>query len=569
MQIPTTNPETVVSQQMSSQQPPLSQVEHMRTIVHHLRIAADQVSDGILILEPGPVEAPGPRIVYVNKALCRLTGRKMEELLGHSLGLLYEPDKLVNILTRLPAVAEDGRLFHTIAGLNRADGSCAAVRWTVRAVNDRYGRTLNYTITVREEVAAPEAAWAMAPGAAVARRDPVADSSGSSCEMIDKCRMESLAIVAGGMAHDFNNLLQTMMGRFDLIRPELEGNPQLLEHFSEVESAARSARGLTSHLLAFAKGGDREHKLADLCDIICKSKTLACIGSSVDCEMEFDEDVRPALVDETQITQVVSNLIINARQAMNNTGIIRVRAENTRVTANARLDVPEGDYVRISVEDRGCGIPQENLDNIFNAFFTTKKEGTGLGLAVTRAIVRSHGGDITVRSQVNVGTEFEVYLPAKEWPDEAPVEIPRGTRSSSGFNPASGNRSRGNVLVIDDIDGVRNVACALIRSLGFEANSAASGEEGVRLYRDAMLEHDPYAVVLLDMTLPGGISGDETMQELRRMDPEARIIASSGALERDMPVQFSSCGYTGVLPKPYSSQELKEALCDAIHASPV
>ena len=553
-------------------QHPLSEIQQLKAVNHHLRIAADQVSEGIMILEPEPTVGTGPRIVYVNKALCKITRRPMEELLGHSLSLLFDADKLSGFLTRLPAVAEAGRMFHTIAGLNCADGSNDDFRWTVKAVNDRYGRTLNYTVTLRREIV-PE----ILPIEAVAEEQtPGSDAAAASAAsaeddagIIEKSRLESLAIVAGGMAHDFNNLLQTMMGRFDLIRPEIKGNHKLETHLREIEDAAKSARGLTTHLLAFAKGGDRQRKLADVCDVVCKAKTLACIGSSVNCDVEFDGEVHPAMIDETQVTQVVRNLIINGRQAMNNTGIIKLRAENVWVSSDTDVNAPEGQYVKITVADRGCGIPPENLANIFNAFFTTKKEGTGLGLVVTRAIVRSHGGDITVRSQVNVGTEFSVYLPASEWPDVEPQNVEEKYLDNRISLPGYPETVTGKVLVIDDQPGVRSVACALIQSLGFEAASAPSGEEGVRMYREALLENDPFSVVLLDMTLPGGISGDETMLELRRIDPVARIIASSGALEHDEQIDLCAGGYTGALPKPYSSEELKESLYEALEALPM
>ncbi|MGK0187795.1 MAG: signal transduction histidine kinase/CheY-like chemotaxis protein [Verrucomicrobiales bacterium] len=558
--------DTAVSQPTSSK-PSLTELQHVKAVNHHLRIAADQVTEGIMILEPEPIFGSGPRIVYVNRALCRLTKRSMEELLGHSLALLFDPEKLANFLTRLPAVAEDGRKFHTIASLNCADGSKDEYRWTVRAVNDRFGRTLNYTVTLRREIA-PEIFTVTASPQCDAQ-EIVHETADTPDEMIDKSRLDSLAVVAGGMAHDFNNLLQTMMGRFDLIRPGIKGNKTLETHFKEIEDAAKSARGLTTHLLAFAKGGDRERKLADVCDIICKAKTLSCIGSSVECDIEFDGEVHPAMVDDTQITQVLNNLIINGRQAMNNAGKIRVCAENIWISSDTDVDAPEGEYIRITVADRGCGIPQEDLENIFNPFFTTKKDGTGLGLVVTRAIVRSHGGDITVRSQVNVGTQFSVYLPASQWPEteleNAESELCDEALSVKRY---SGTVS-GKILVIDDQEGVRSVASALIQSLGFEAVAAPSGEEGIRLYRDALMEHENFNAVLLDMTLPGGISGDETMVELRRIDPEARIIASSGALEQDAEIDFSAGGYTGVLPKPYTSEELKESLYDAIVALPI
>ena len=536
----------------------LTQLEQIKTVNHHLRIAADQVTDGIMILEAGPVDLPGPRIVYVNRALCRFTGLKMEELLGHSLSLLFDTTKLPGFLARLPAVAAAGRSFHIDAPLICADGKGREVRWMVRAVNDRHGHTLNYTVTVRPN-AESDGDVNGDVGEPVKETVP-ADPN----EMIEKCRLESLAIVAGGMAHDFNNMLMMMMGCFDLMRQDIKNGTRLHKHFSELESAAKSARGLTNQLLAFARGGERERKPTDLCDVVCKASTLATFGSAVRCEAEFLTEVRPSIVDETQITQVMSNLIINARQAMENSGIVTIIVEEASLDADSGVDVEPGDYVKIVVRDRGCGIAQEDLKNIFHAFYTTKEEGTGLGLAVTHAIVRAHGGDIAVRSRVNVGTEFTVYLPASEWESSEDEEAAAVAEfvSVDEAKPAT----TGSVLVVDDQEGVRSVAAALIAGLGYEVESAPSGEEAVRLYLRAFHEGEPFSIVLLDMTLPGGMSGEETMNELRRHDPLCRIVASSGYFDDDFLDELQDKGYLGILPKPYTSEQLSDALYDALTA---
>ena len=514
-----------------------------------------------MILEPAPIANPGPRIVFVNRSLLKFTNNRKEEVLGHSLSLLFDPERLDGFLSRLPLVSEEGRLFHTDANIRSADGTLKTCRWTVRAVNDNYGRTLNYIVTIQpavlqNELQPPNLQLNETSGSAKTELLP-SDPE----ELIEKCRLESLALVAGGMAHDFNNLLQTMIGRFDLMRPEISRGTKMAQHFAEIEEATRSARSLTTHLLAFARGGDRERKLTDICELICKAKTLACIGSSLDCQIEFDGDVRPARVDDTEITQVISNLIINGRQAMNNTGILRVRAENVTLHPSSRIDAQPGDYIKISVVDRGCGIPKENLKNIFDPFFTTKANGTGLGLAVTRAIVRAHNGDIIVTSQINVGTTFEVYLPASEWSTEDAEDIALAeTDAAMPVGPPSLDQSiSGSVLVIDDQKTVRSVACALIENIdGFNSTPAASGEEGIRKYREALHSQKPFTAVLLDKNLPGGMSGEETMQELRRLDPEARIIASSGDPE------CPAVGYSGALPKPYTFEEMKATLIQIV-----
>lgn len=285
---------------------------------------------------------------------------------------------------------------------------------------------------------------------------------------------------------------------------------------------------------------------------------LATTGANVRCDVVLESDLTSVEMNATQILNVFNNLLINARQAMPEGGVVQTSAGIAVIDGHSEVfGLMPGRYVEVTVRDRGCGIAEEDLENIFLAFFSTKgKAGTGLGLATCRSIVREHGGEITVKSKVEVGTEFRVYLPVCGV-DEVAVE-------ESGERLAV-MKGEGCVLVVDDQDSIRTVAAAIIEKLGYEAMSARSGEEAVEIYQDRMREGRVISAVLLDMTLPGGMSGMDTLEELLGVDPDVRTIASSGYFDDDALASYRERGYVGVLPKPYTVERLSKSVHDAIH----
>ena len=277
-------------------------------------------------------------------------------------------------------------------------------------------------------------------------------------------------------------------------------------------------------------------------------------GSNVKCEYSIPKDLRQVEADEGQIGQVVHNLVINAKQAMPEGGVVRVGAENVSPGELETLPLKPGRYVKIFVTDRGIGIPARHLDKIFDPFFTTKQKGSGLGLTSAFTIVRNHEGHLQVDSEVGAGTTVRVYLPASD------------ERTSSGEKtrgrPLQG---RGRVLLVDDEEIIRASVSEALTRLGYDVKLAADGAEGVRMYEEAMKRGHALDVVLLDLTIPGGMGGKDAVRELLRIDPNAKVIASSGYSNDPVMADYRAYGFREVIVKPYRIDDLGEVLHKVIN----
>jgi PAS domain S-box-containing protein len=519
------------------------QVHHLSTVNRHLRVLVDQIAEGALIVETLPVSGQGPQIVFVNRGLCRLTGQRPEDLLGQPLARVFDASRLGEVLALLPRVAQAGRAAMTRALLMTADGGRRACRWTVSAVRDSEDRLLNFIITVADESAAA------AP--AIHRHDEPDEDL-----LHQLARLENLEVIASGIAHDFRNQLTAVMLNISNAGAQSRGTEAHREFLERASASARQAKELADQLMEFARGGTPVTGLTDLGNLLSECASLTLSGSNCRHQLEVARDLWPARVDKTRIKQVVNNLLINACQAMPDGGHVQASARNLTLEPNNTAGLAPGPYVALSVHDRGVGIPAEVLPNIFKRNFTTKHTGNGLGLASSWHIVRSHEGVITVASTPGMGTEFTVYLPAcpaekVDPPSPAPV---------SEAPPTAGY---GSVLIVDDQHVVRAAVKASVEALGYEADEAATGEEAIDRYRRRFHEGRPFHLVLMDLTLPGGHSGDDAMREIRLLDPLARVIASSGAIENGTQGELLRLGYVRALPKPFDLQKLSTTLSEA------
>jgi len=276
-------------------------------------------------------------------------------------------------------------------------------------------------------------------------------------------------------------------------------------------------------------------------------------GSNVRAELEVEPDLPAVEADEGQIHQVVSNLVLNAQQAMPRGGVVQVRAEAVLLGERSGLPLSPGSYVRVAVADPGVGIPREHLAKIFDPYFTTKQTGSGLGLPTAYAIVRRHGGHLEVRSELGRGSTFTVYLPASEQAGD-----PISARESA--EP----KGSGRVLVMDDEQMLRDFLAEMLPELGYEAAFAADGAEAVESYRRALEEGRPFDCVLLDLTVPGGMGGRETLERLRELDPQVRAVASSGYAFEPAGTDLLGHGFVAAMPKPYRPGDLARVLRQAI-----
>lgn len=381
-------------------------------------------------------------------------------------------------------------------------------------------------------------------GGIVIFRDPK-EMSLTPDELVKSNRMESLGLLASGVAHDFNNLLTSIVGGISLAREVREWG--LLENS---EKACLSAKNLTYQLLTFARTRSSERKPAHIKNLINDCVRLASSGSRVKPDVRLSEDLHPVSIDPVRISQVFQNLIINAIQEMDtHSGELVISGKNVSVATGEFRDLDPGDYVRIDFADNGNGIPEENLGRIFNPFFSTKKTGTGLGLSTVASIVRDHKGRIEVESEVGVGTTFSVYLPKSAAPVEA--EARRVPTLKIGT---------GRILFMDDDEEIVALAEGMLKRLEYEFDIAKNGEEAITLYRRYMKLQRPYDAVILDLTIIGGMGGEETFEELRKLDPNVRAIVSSGYNTDDSNEYYLNKGFYGVLAKPYRSTEMGKLL---------
>lgn len=376
--------------------------------------------------------------------------------------------------------------------------------------------------------------------------------------------LEQLGLLAGGIAHDFNNLLTAIIGNISLASLLLPANSEMISRLSDAKNASMRARDLAQQLLTFARGGAPIKKTASIGKLIQDTVSFSLRGSHSRSEFNICADLWPGEIDSGQISQVVANLAVNADQAMPSGGTLHVSCENFVYSGNSTESIPDlvpGEYIRISIRDEGVGIEEHYLKRIFDPYFTTKPKGNGLGLATTYSIIKNHNGLVTVESEMHVGTTFTIYLPAIAQEQAAVVETRR-----TASTPITGT---GRVLVVDDEEVIRALVEFTLTHLGYEVCTSESALAGIQCYREHLEQGKRFDLVILDLTLPGGMGGKEALKKLIELDPTVNAIVSSGyAMDATMS-RYQDFGFRGVIAKPYEASELGKIVHDTIEASHV
>lgn len=370
-------------------------------------------------------------------------------------------------------------------------------------------------------------------------------------------RLESVGILAGGIAHDFNNILTIILGNISLTKNQLSPTDKIAERLSQAEKACLQAQNLTQQLLTFSIGGSPVKKIFPIADLVEQTVGFALRGSNVGCDFIIPKDIWAVEADEGQINQVINNLVINAIQAMPQGGVIHVGCENVTIEAERAENgvlLKKGRYVRISLKDKGIGIPPEYLSQIFDPFFTTKQKGNGLGLSTSYSIIQKHEGCMTVESEMGMGTTFHVYLPASSISAKSDEE---GKRLSL--------EGQGKILIMDDEEFILNISGEMLREMGYEVGYAKDGQEAIATYKEAMESGTPFDAVIMDLTIPGRMGGMETIQKLKEIHPEIRAVVSSGYSGDPIMAEYDRFGFSGVLAKPYRCNELSNVMNEVIH----
>ncbi|MBN1496856.1 MAG: PAS domain S-box protein [Spirochaetes bacterium] len=372
-------------------------------------------------------------------------------------------------------------------------------------------------------------------------------------ELLRTSKIESLGVFAGGIAHDFNNLLTAIMGNISIAKLDLPRNSKNRDILNEAEKASERAKDLTMQLLTFSKGGAPIKKIASIRDLLVDTVEFVLRGSQIKTTFSIPEKLWNAEIDVGQISQVIHNLALNAREAMPGGGLVSVAAENRTISAKDNLPIESGKFISIRISDTGYGIPKKHLHKIFDPFFTTKDKGTGLGLSVTYSIIKKHSGHIAVESTERHGTAFTILLPATE----ENIAVVADRTNAPPLNT-------GRVLIMDDEEMVLVVGQKILNRLGFATETAHDGKEAIELYRRAKLSGKKFDFVIMDLTVPGGMGGKEAIKMLKEFDPEIKAIVSSGYSNDPVMASYRDYGFSGVVAKPYTVDDL-QAVITGLH----
>ena len=368
-------------------------------------------------------------------------------------------------------------------------------------------------------------------------------------ERIKLAKLESVGILAGGIAHDFNNILTSILGNISLSKLEVPAESDIEKFLEESEKSCLRARDLTNQLLTFSRGGTPIKRVTSVGKLIVDTASFALRGNAVNVEYDIDEDLWAVEIDEGQISQVIHNIVINAIQATDDFGEIKIGASNITTEHGTK-----GYFVEIIVEDNGYGIEKELLSKVFDPYFTTKPEGSGLGLATAHSIISNHDGSISVISQVGKGSSFKIVLPAQVQTDTVGTETTVKARDNLKLK----------VLLMDDEDMVLDISSRMLEKLGHDYELAKDGEEAIECYVKASNDGSPFDVVIMDLTVKGGMGGSVAMERLLEIDPDVKAIVSSGYSNAPVMSDYRKYGFRGIVSKPYRMQELS-AMLDSVY----
>ncbi|MCF8129929.1 MAG: PAS domain S-box protein [Deltaproteobacteria bacterium] len=371
-------------------------------------------------------------------------------------------------------------------------------------------------------------------------------------------KMEAIGTLTGGIAHDYNNLVSIIMGNLSLAQEEAEPASDLADFLNEANMASRKVRDLTHELMSLSRGGRPFREVRSLVELLKSVSELIPADSGISLSESISQNLKLVPYDQYKMGAVIRNVVKNAVEAMPDGGTLKIKAENLRVE-DAKQDLglilKPGDFVHISIQDQGKGIPEEHLDKIFDPYFSSKEmgvqKGMGLGLTTAYAIIKQHGGHIQIESSLGAGTTVNIYLPAESQPAEADSISPK--KDDSAFPMKR-------LLVMDDEEMLRYLAEKMLEKLGYAVETAKDGMEAIEFYKKQKDLGQPFDAVILDLTIKGGMGGEQTIQELLKINPDVKAIVCSGYFNDPVMSDFEKYGFVGALAKPYEKKALKEVL---------
>lgn len=508
----------------------------LRTSERRFRELFDSISDLIYTQD---LEG---RFLSVNPSLCERFGYEEDELIGRKAAEFMAPEVRALFETEYIAGIKKNGYYEGTAAYFKKDGDKAFVQYRSKLVepegDDPYISGIGQDVTQRIE--------------ARKERKRLED------ELLQARKMEAIASLTGGIAHDYNNLLAIIMGNVSLALQEADTGSQLADFLVEVDKASKKASDLTKELVALSRGSAPVKELIPITPLLRSVSRNIPTENDISVDESISDDLWPIPHDPHKLASVFRNVMANAVEAMPDGGSVAIRAENLRVgdrTVVSGASLKPGDYVHLSIEDEGLGIPKDHLSKLFDPYFSTKpmgaRKGMGLGLATAFANVKKHGGYIAVDSIPGKGTVVHIYLPAAP----ATEGVESGSVSKTDKTPA-----KKRVLLMDDEEMIRNVAPHMLERLGHEATTAKNGTEAIEVYRKYLDSDEPFDAVILDFTTQGGMGGEETIRELKKMDPNVKAIVCSGHSDDPHMTDFETYGFVAAMAKPYEMKQLKETL---------
>lgn len=468
------------------------------------------------------------KIILMNKIAEKYTGWTQREAYGNNIDNVFhvinEKQKKIEYQIGKILKSNAGTIVPNTVALLAKDGTERVIEESSSPIKDNENNVIGAVIVFRD----------------------ITDKKKMEDELLRSRKIESVGVLAGGIAHDFNNILTAVLGNISLAKMTIDEGSRLFNMLDSAEKASSRAISLTQQLLTFSKGGAPIKKAASIRELLVESATFALRGTNVSCTFEMPDNIWTVEIDEGQINQVVNNLVINSVQAMPDGGNITIGVDLVDVN-DARPALLKSDvrYIKISVRDNGIGIAEKDLTKIFDPYFSTKQKGSGLGLATSFSIISKHDGIMTVESQVGVGTCFYIYLPASE-----KELIPEPTVSTIL------KEGHGRILIMDDEDIIRHLVTNVLTSVGYEVVGVADGKEAISVYKQSMKNNQPFDLVIMDLTIPGGMGGKQAVLKIRELNPDAVVIVSSGYSNDPIMSNHTEYGFKGVLNKPFKARDL-------------
>jgi len=365
-------------------------------------------------------------------------------------------------------------------------------------------------------------------------------------------KLESIGTLAGGIAHDFNNILMGIYGNISIAREKLTADHPARQPLEQAERSMNRATRLSTQLLTFAKGGEPVKTIVEIDKLAKEIIRFDLSGSNVRPIFQIPPGSWAVEVDKGQMQQVFSNLAINAREAMPEGGHLYITMEEAFSGGEKGKDDTMSRYIKITLRDEGIGIPQNYLSRIFDPYFSTKQTGSGLGLATAYSIITKHNGQLDAQSAPGQGTTFTILLPAS---GIGQSDLPP---SPSQIPPKEVAQTK--ILIMDDEEMIRDVMVENLELLGFDVETACDGIEAIAKYEQGQRENSPFDLLIMDLTIPGGMGGKETIEKILALDPDAKAIVSSGYAGDPVMANHAEYGFKAIAVKPYPMTKLLETI---------